>query len=382
MGRIRIIVFSSYTKPYYSGSGINAWSLAKQLKICGNKVSILTYNWNYREKLLDSIDGVSVVRIPFFSSLLLIKFLGRAYLALMLPLFLLILRLKYKQLIVYGAFPGYILLIFFARLFAFKIIFRSTMLGSDDVLTLTAKSKIRRHIFSKIDYYYATTPTFKKKFIKALPNAKARVFLTTPGVDVNIYNPTTKSHKVNPDSPIALTFISIGNLVPRKGYEEIFKELSKLNFNFKYLVLGAERRVDHFNWHSDITMQSIKEKGIKLLGQKVEFIGWTDDVQSYLERSDILILNSKSEGLPNSLLEAMACGVVPVTRKIEGLSNYLLISKENSFEFSNPKEIVEILNELHMNSELLNMTSFNARRTVENSFSFSEAVKQIVNVLN
>jgi len=382
MGRIRIIVFSSYTKPYYSGSGINALSLAKQLKICGNKVSILTYNWNYREKLLDSIDGVSVVRIPFFSSLLLIKFLGRAYLALMLPLFLLILRLKYKQLIVYGAFPGYILLIFFAKLLAFKIIFRSTMLGSDDVLTLTAKSKIRRHIFSKIDYYYATTPAFKKHFIKALPNAIAKVFLTTPGVDVNIYNPTAKDLKDNPDSPIALTFISIGNLVPRKGYEEIFKELSKLNFNFKYLVLGAERRVDHFNWHSDISMQSIKEKGIKLLGQKVEFIGWTDNVQSYLERSDILILNSTAEGLPNSLLEAMACGVVPVTRKIEGLSNYLLINKENSFEFSNPKEIVEILYELHMNSELLNMTSFNARKIVENSFSFSEAVKQIVNVLN
>lgn len=382
MSRIRILVFSSYTKPYYSGSGLNALSLAKQLKFQGNKVSILTYSWNCRKSLLDSIDGLTVVRIPVFSSLFFIKFFGRAYLTLILPPFLLFLRFKYKQLIVYGAFQGYILLIFFARLFAFKIMFRSTMLGSDDVLTLTAKSKIRRHIFSNIDYYYATTPAFKKHFIKALPNSKAKVFLTTPGVDVNIYNPTAKGLKVKPNSPIALTFISIGNLVPRKGYEEIFKELSKLNFNYKYLVLGAERRVDHFNWHSDITMQTIKEKGIKLLGQKVEFIGWTDDVQSYLERSDILILNSKSEGLPNSLLEAMACGVVPVSRKVEGLSNYLLINKENSFEFSNPKEIVEILNELHMNSELLNMISFNARRTVENSFSFSEAVKQIVNALN
>jgi glycosyltransferase involved in cell wall biosynthesis len=382
MSRIRIIVFSSYTKPYYSGSGLNALSLAKQLKICGNKVSILTYNWNCREKFLDSIDGLNVVRIPFFSKLHLIKFFGRVYLALMLPLFLIVLRLKYKQLIVYGAFPGYLLLIVFAKVFAFKIVFRSTMLGSDDVLTLTINSIIRKLIFSKIDYYYATTPVFKKYFLQAFPNAKAKVFLATPGVDVNIYNTTAKGLKSSSDSPSTLTIISVGNLIPRKGYEDIFNELSKLKFSFKYLVLGAERRVDHFNWHSDITMQCIKEKGIKLLGSKIEFVGWTDDVLSYLERSDILILNSKSEGLPNALLEAMACGVVPVTRKIEGLSNYLLVNNENSFEFSNPQKIVDILYELNENSKLLNKLSFNARSTVVNSFSFSRAIKQITNVLS
>lgn len=52
---------------------------------------------------------------------------------------------------------------------------------------------------------------------------------------------------------------------------------------------------------------------------RVVFSGFSKDVESVLARSDVFVLSSTSEGLPNTLLEAMACGVLPVSRDVGGV---------------------------------------------------------------
>ena len=42
---------------------------------------------------------------------------------------------------------------------------------------------------------------------------------------------------------------------------------------------------------------------------RVKFTGRVDNVEKYLQASDIFISTSFTEGLPNSVIEAMACGL-------------------------------------------------------------------------
>ena len=44
------------------------------------------------------------------------------------------------------------------------------------------------------------------------------------------------------------------------------------------------------------------------IDNQVEFLGWTDNIDSFLKQKSIYVLSSRNEGFPNSLLEAMSQG--------------------------------------------------------------------------
>jgi glycosyltransferase involved in cell wall biosynthesis len=64
------------------------------------------------------------------------------------------------------------------------------------------------------------------------------------------------------------------------------------------------------------------------LQTKITFTGRVDNVHEYLRASDVFILPSESEGLPNSVLEAMACGLPPIMSDIPGISRDVIRSQE------------------------------------------------------
>ena len=53
------------------------------------------------------------------------------------------------------------------------------------------------------------------------------------------------------------------------------------------------------------------------------FTGKVDDVYNYLQLSNIFVLPSKSEGLPNCLLEAMSCGLACIGSDVVGISDLI-----------------------------------------------------------
>jgi glycosyltransferase involved in cell wall biosynthesis len=59
------------------------------------------------------------------------------------------------------------------------------------------------------------------------------------------------------------------------------------------------------------------------LGDRVHFTGWKANVPAILAASDVLVLPSRWEGMPNAVLEAMAAGKPVVASDVEGVRELL-----------------------------------------------------------
>jgi len=108
-----------------------------------------------------------------------------------------------------------------------------------------------------------------------------------------------------------------GRLVREKGYFEFFEAaalcLPRLP-NARFLVLGDVLESDH-DAAKDTLMERVNQLAIR---PAVVFTGMRDDMPEMLLASDVFVLPSYREGMPYSILEAMAMGLPVVATNIRG----------------------------------------------------------------
>lgn len=113
---------------------------------------------------------------------------------------------------------------------------------------------------------------------------------------------------------------------------------------------------------------------------KVQIMGWIprEELPNYLNSIKLIILPSFTEGLPNLLLEAMACGTIVVATSVGGIPDVIkdgetgFILKDNS-----PECIAEtVLKVLSLSDEELERISENAIAFIEKEFTFEKAVER------
>lgn len=98
--------------------------------------------------------------------------------------------------------------------------------------------------------------------------------------------------------------ISIGRAVPEKGQIHFIDMISVLSPRYpflKFILIG-----------DGPDLVGLKSYSVKLgIADKIEFLGFREDVDFYLAKSKYFVLTSITEGYPNVLIEAMAHGCVP-----------------------------------------------------------------------
>ena len=110
-----------------------------------------------------------------------------------------------------------------------------------------------------------------------------------------------------------------------------------------------------------------REAGIE---ESVHFAGERKDVGAFLSRADVFVLSSKTEGLPISLLEAMACGLPAIATRVGGIPEVAELS--GSCELvppSNPAALAEAICRYASQRESLAVLGARARQCYESFFS-------------
>ncbi len=92
--------------------------------------------------------------------------------------------------------------------------------------------------------------------------------------------------------------LAVGRLDQQKGFDMLIEAYSRLQTDWKLWIVGegAERK----NLEKLITEKSLQ--GCVLLP------GRTDKILEHYRKASIFVLSSRTEGFPNALAEAMACG--------------------------------------------------------------------------
>jgi glycosyltransferase involved in cell wall biosynthesis len=110
----------------------------------------------------------------------------------------------------------------------------------------------------------------------------------------------------------------------------------------------------------------------------VSFLGYRNDIVNILNRSDISVLPSVSEGVSNSLLEAGACGMACVASNVGG-SPEIIDDGENGFLFPSKDSgaLADRLIQLCENSGLRAMFGKNLRRKVEQQFDIEPVITKL-----
>ena len=101
-----------------------------------------------------------------------------------------------------------------------------------------------------------------------------------------------------------LNFISIGTLLERKGFYLLLEAFSLLsNKNHKLFILGdGKERANLEKFAKDLKIED-----------RVYFLGFVSNPYKYLRSSDVFVLASYKEGLPNVIIEALACGCAVIS---------------------------------------------------------------------
>jgi glycosyltransferase involved in cell wall biosynthesis len=117
------------------------------------------------------------------------------------------------------------------------------------------------------------------------------------------------------------------------------------------------------------------------LGNRVFIISSVEDVSSFLQISDIFVMPSRFEGLSNSILEAMACGIPVIATRVTG--NVDLIEDGVNGLLVSPDDVTDLagaLVNILANPEKGENLGRRAREMVQNNYNLNAMVERYSNL--
>ena len=113
--------------------------------------------------------------------------------------------------------------------------------------------------------------------------------------------------------------LSVGEINRNKNQEVVIKALAKLPETYHYILCGIGENKENLE-------KIAKEKKVF---NRVHFLGFRNDIFSIMKCCDIFVFPSKREGLPVSVMEAMACGLPCIVSDIRG--NHDLVDQKGGY---------------------------------------------------
>jgi glycosyltransferase involved in cell wall biosynthesis len=232
-------------------------------------------------------------------------------------------------------------------------------------------------LLREVDAFVATTDEIEEGLCgDGFP--KAKIVRIPNFVDPVQFFPATADAKIQAKESIDLKNRKIvafsGRLVERKGMDfliDSWRDVTRDRPDAILLVLG-----------DGPLLENMKKKATDLgIADSVVFQGHVDQVIDFLHATDVFVLPSYQEGMPNSLLEAMACGLPVVATRIGGVVD--IIRDEESGLLTAPgdsKGLAERILMLLNNEGLAKSISSNALKTIQDSYYLDGIIRKYMDL--
>ncbi len=116
-----------------------------------------------------------------------------------------------------------------------------------------------------------------------------------------------------------LRLLAMGRLDAQKGFDWLISQCSGLDKSlaepteWELVIVGDGPQHDRLS-------ELVRKLG---LHDQVKLVGWQPHPSDWLAKSDIFVLSSRWEGMPNALIEAMAHGLPVMATPVEGVAELL-----------------------------------------------------------
>lgn len=199
-----------------------------------------------------------------------------------------------------------------------------------------------------------------------------RILSNSQGHEQEMEIPNYKIHSVNPDilnyikNKEKFRIIYAGRLEKTKGIQYLIKAVKDLDVELWIVGDGKYRKVLE------------KLTNTMKLNHRIKFFGYVKDAEYYIAISDLFVLPSFAEGVPNSVLEAMALKIPVIVTDI-GLPFDDIALKVKP---GNSEELREKIVEIKDNKSLRTLLAKKAYIYVKNNFSVKKVVDNYISAID
>lgn len=232
--------------------------------------------------------------------------------------------------------------------------------------------KIFKQIYFKSDAIIDLSEVNKESLISW--GFTKRIYIETTVVDSKLVGELNHTDIKNKfllnQNRIVLLFLA--RIEKEKGIYEAIDTFSILKMKYPFIEMiiagdGSEEKA---------CGQYVKKRNL----EDINFVGYVSGTEKreVFIRSHIYILPSYSEGLPTTLLEAMAFGLPAITRPVGGIPD-IFINGQNGFydESKDPIIFARLVENLILDRDLMNKISMNNFIYAQNRFSSSKVVERV-----
>lgn len=227
----------------------------------------------------------------------------------------------------------------------------------------------------------AVSEYIKESLIKLHGYPERKIKLAHHGVDIYVFSPSLENRmKLRKQLNITesdTVIVSTSRLARIKKIDrliEAFASLAQQRQDIQLILVGSGDKYDELL----TKVNSLKSSIIK----RIKFVGFQNNVENYLQASDIYVLSSDSEGFCISCLEALSCGVITLVTDCGGPRDFVSNGWSGFIVEKTADNIKKGLEEiLNLNKDDKKYISHNAREFIVKNFQLYEKVKPILNLL-
>ena len=251
------------------------------------------------------------------------------------------------------------------------------------------RDPIRRFLFVKLfkkmvdsfDMIVSSSQFLSHRYHQSLGIKSNKLHVIPNGVNASIFKPEPKLKNVYRDElgipENETVFLFVGLMIERKGVLSLLKAWKdyKLSGGKGFLALvGDEKRYDSdesfYNEYSQL--KSLLESD----EYNAKFFGPSSEVHKFFKVSDVFLFMSYLEGMPNVLLEAMACGMPVVLNKFKGFSDDYGQDGEHfvSVEVQQQEQITFVIQDLANDPEKRERIGMAAMNRIQENFLVEDSM--------